>query len=398
MNRPQRLSASFVERATPGTKTRARFGDGRGGHGLSLLVRRTANGRLSKTWAQRLRVRGKVVSLGLGNYPIVSLAGARALAVENAARASRGEDPRRETSPPKVPTFAEMLERTIELHAQEWTHHRTEHAWRSSMERFALPLIGHLPVDEIGTREVIAVLTHEGFWHKRRATAMKVRQRIGAVMKLAVAEEWRGDNPAGDVISTALPKGHVRTRHHRALHHRDVAEALEKVEGDEPSWIGARLCLRFLILTGCRSGEARGMEWREYDPERAVWTIPARRTKTRRPHRIPLSPAAVEVLDRARDCDRLMRGDGALVFPARRGGMQTDVMLSRITKRHDLATVHGFRSSLRDWCAETDVSFAVAEAILGHRERSAVVRAYRRTDLLDARREVMDAWAAYVTG
>ena len=345
----------------------------------------------------RLRVGGKVVSTGLGNYPLVPLAEARARAEQNAAKAKRGEDPRiAPPEPPRVPTFREMLERTIRLHAEEWTHHRTEHAWRSSMEHFVLPHIGHLPVDAIGTREVIAVLTHDGLWHRRRATAAKVRQRIGSVMKLAVAEEWRGDNPAGDVISRALPKGHVRTQHHRALHHGEVAEALRKIDGDTRSWIGARLCLRFVILTGCRSGEARGMEWRELDRERAVWTVPARRTKTRRPHRIPLSPAAVEVLDRARNSERLMRGDGALVFPARRGGMQTDVMLSRITKRQKLATVHGFRSSIRDWCAETSVPFDVAERILGHRERSAVVRAYARGDLLEARREVMAAWARYI--
>ena len=204
--RPKTLSAAFVRSVTrPG-----RYGDGRGGHGLSLLVKPMANGRTSKTWAQRLRIAGRVTNRGLGRYPLLGLSEARAAALKNARAIAQGLDPRGGG----VPSFEEAVERVIDLHEPTWKDGaRSAEIWRSSLRAYAMPVLGRLPVSDITTAHVLSTLTP--IWNKKRETARRVRQRIGAVMKWAVAQRYRADNPAGDAIAEALPKANAAKTHMR---------------------------------------------------------------------------------------------------------------------------------------------------------------------------------------
>ncbi|MYD87421.1 MAG: DUF4102 domain-containing protein, partial [Acidobacteria bacterium] len=189
--RPYRLSARFVA----AVREPGRYGDGRGSGGLSLLVKRTARGDLAKSWAQRIQVDGRARNLGLGVWPHVSLADARQKCVLNLVARSRGElvTGRERT----VPTFAEAAETVIAIHATGWKHGgRSEMDWRWTLDNYAMPKLGQRPVDRISTADVMAVLLP--IWNEKRVTARKVRQRIGAVMRWAVAQGYREDNPAGE--------------------------------------------------------------------------------------------------------------------------------------------------------------------------------------------------------
>ena len=227
--RPRRLSATFVRTVNlPG-----RYGDGYGGHGLSLLVKPAAHGGLSKSWAQAIRPNGRTTSIGLGAYPVVTLAAAREKALDNARAVADGRDPRRRTR--RVPTFAQACETVIAIHAESWKGGRNEREWRASLREYAMPSLAARRVDAIATADVMAVLLP--IWSTKRQTARRLRQRIGAVMKWAVAQGYREDNPAGDVLSAALPNNRVAAKHQRALPHAEVGAALARVRG----CAGARL-------------------------------------------------------------------------------------------------------------------------------------------------------------
>ena len=220
MRRPKRLSATFVKTISiPG-----RYGDGRGGFGLSLLVKPSSVGGLAKSWAQRVRIGGRPNNLGLGSYPLVTLAEARAKALQNARAIAQGRDPRTGG----IPTFADAAERVIALHEPTWRNGaRSAEIWRSSLRTYAFPKLGKLTVDKITTAHVLAVLVPH--WTEKRETMRRVRQRIGAIMKWSVAEGYREDNPAGDAIAAALPKNGQHKQHQRALPHGEVAAALRTV-------------------------------------------------------------------------------------------------------------------------------------------------------------------------
>ena len=240
---------------------------------------------------------------------------------------------------------------------------------------------------------MIGILTP--IWHQKATTARKLRQRIRTVMEWAVAMEIRPDNPC-DRIGPALGAQKYVVRHMRALPHREVTSAIEKVKASSSGPV-VKLAFEFLVLTATRSGEARGAAWTEIDLDAGVWTIPAERTKTNREHRVPLSGRALEILDEART---LGRAGGPHVFPSVRGNPLGVTALSRLLKRLGIAAVpHGYRSSFRDWAAEeTDHPREVAEAALAHVVRNQVEAAYRRTDLFERRRRLMDDWADYLAG
>ena len=180
---------------------------------------------------------------------------------------------------------------------------KSEAQWRASLTAYAFPLIGSKRVDKIVTSDVMRILLADDFWNRKRETARRVRQRIGAVMKWAVAEGFREDNPAGDAIGAALPKNSVRQKHFRALPHREVAGALAAVDASG-AWIATKLAFRWLVLTATRSGETRLAEWTEIAGD--TWTIPGARTKSGRALRIPLAPAALRgARQGAGDPDRL---------------------------------------------------------------------------------------------
>ena len=379
MKVPAILNARFCETITrPG-----RYGDGRGGYGLCLNVRRIANGRTSKSWVQRIRPGGIPTYIGIGRYPFVSLAEARKLALANAINVSKGIDPR----DGGIPSFAAMLDAVIATKAPTWRNPKSEPQWRASLRDHAGPLLA-MPVDAIGPGDVLAVLVP--LWNEHRETARRVKQRIAVVMDRAIAEGHRTDNPV-HAIGAALPKnGHGRT-HHRAVHYGAVQGALATVRASG-AWWATKAALEFLTLTAARSGEARGMLWCEVDG--AVWTVPGERMKAGREHRVPLSPRALAILDDARE---RTGGDG-LVFPSITGRVMSDSTLSKLVKELGIdGTPHGMRSAFRDWASErTNTAHAVMESALAHTIPNKAEAAYARSDLLAKRATLLAKWARYI--
>ena len=357
----KRLSATFVKTVTrPG-----RYGDGRGSHGLSLLVKPMKLGGHSRTWSQRLRINGKPVSIGLGSFPVVTLAEARNAALDNRRAIARGHDPRN-----SVPTLAQASERVLAIHSASWKDGaRSAQIWRNSLRDYVLPMLGRKRVDRITTADIMSVLLPH--WATKHETMRRIKQRLSRIFRWAVAEGYRADDPAGATLDAALPRNGTNSG----------------------AWPGTKAAFEFLVLTACRSGEVRLSEWREFDLESSVWTIPADRSKTRREHRVPLPPRTLAVLDQAR---QLSHGEG-LIFPSVTGKPLSDATLSKLLREQGIQAVpHGFRSSFRDWCGETGQPREVAEACLAHAVKNKVEAAYARSDLLNRRRILMQAWADYL--
>ena len=379
------LTAAFVRTV----KRPGRYGDGRGGYGLSLLVKVQKNGRISRTWSQRFidSTTGKPRMIGLGAYPVVTLAQARKMALAHAREIKAGRDPRGGG----VPTFEAATSKVIAFHSKGWkAGSRTEAIWRSGFATHVYPKLGSKRVDKITTADLMKVLGP--IWHAKPSQAQLVRRRIGQVMRWAVAQGLRPDNPAGEALAAALPKNGKTTKHHRALDHSRVANALAKVDGSS-AVPATKLAIRFLVATATRTGETRGARWSEIETDAAIWTIPGDRTKTQRPFRVALSSMALDTLAEARE----RWGDSGLVFPGRGGNPIGEVSMRALFKSLDLGgTPHGLRSSFRDWCGETGVPREVAEACLAH-VVGGVEGAYARSDLLERRRDVMEAWSRYLT-
>ena len=372
-------TAAFVRSVTkPG-----KYGDI---HGLILRVQPSG----AKAWIWRGTVNEKRRDLGLGRYPYVSLAEARAKAFEYRKVALDGGDPITLRSG-GVPTFARAAETVIALHAGGWKSSTTEDDWRTSLGTYVLPAIGSMRVDEITTADVMNCLVP--IWNTKTDTARRVRQRIARVMKWTIAQQYRQDNPAGDAVLEALPKQERRQKHHRALPHREVSAALSKVRSATRVDPTVRLAFEFVLLTAARSGEVRGARWSEIDFDSATWVIPGKRMKGGREHRVPLSGPVMEVLTKARSHS----DDSPLVFPRKTGEEMPAWMLSKLPGRVGIdGTLHGMRSSFRDWAGEAGVARELAEACLAHQIGNAAEQAYARSDLLERRRELMEAWAQYV--
>ena len=228
----------------------------------------------------------------------------------------------------------------------------------------------------------------------RADMARRVRQRISAVMQWAVVEGFRPDNPAGDAIGAALPKWSKPKAHHRALPFREVAAAVATVRASAQAHWATKAAFEFLVLTAARSGEVRLAGWSEMDLDARTWTVPKGRMKGEREHRVPLSNRAMEILEEARG----VTGGSGLVFPTARGRPPSDSTLSNLLRELKVGAVpNGFRSSFRDWAAEcSDAPRDVCELALAHVNSDRVEAAYRRTDLFNRRRVLMQEWAAYV--
>jgi len=350
-------------------------------------VYRTANGRITKTWRQRVRIDGRLTSIGLGPYPEVTLADAREKAMDNSRRVLRGRDPRGRG----VPTFAEAARRTIELHRDSWkAGSPLPQQWESTFRLHAAPLLD-TQVDRITSADVLACLGP--IWNSMPTAARKAKHRIAAVFRWSIGRNYRRDNPVDRAVA-ALPKPNGgAASHHRALPHGEIAAALRsirRVGGGSP----AGLCAELIVLTAVRPGEARGALWDEIDMDAATWTIPAERMKAGREFAVPLSTGALDVLGNARK----LSDKSPLVFPSRTGRALAPKTVSRVLQIAGVgSTLHGFRSSARSWMAETGVPAEVAEACLAHVPRSRVVQAYQRSDLLERRAEVVQAWSDYLT-
>ena len=348
------------------------------GNGLYLQVDPSG----ARRWVQRLVIRGTPRTLGVGGCAVVSLAEARDIALGNRKLARAGGDPLAERRHARgMPTFEEAAAKVLALHRPGWRNAKHAAQWATTLQEYAHPHLGSLPVSEVTTADVLTVLT--AIWHDKPETARRVRQRIGAVMKWAVAKGYRQDNPAGDALAQALPRHTVVRRHLRALPHGEVAGAIQAVRASRAS-APVKLAFEFLVLTAARSGEVRLATWDEMDLDAAVWLVPGARMKAKRDHRVPLSGRALAIL---RDAQSL--GDGAgLVFPSPRGKPFSDMALSKLIKELGFPAVpHGFRSSFRDWAAEqTNTPREVVEAALAHTVRNPTEAAYARSDLFARRR------------
>lgn len=383
-HKPKRLSAAFVKTVSqPGY-----YGDGRGGFGLSLLVKESTIGRVGKAWTQRLRIDGKPFMLGLGSYPVVSLGRARDKALENARQVEQGSDPRRQRD--TTPTFAQAMERTIDVLRPGWKEGgKAESQMRYLLTEYVLPHIGQQRIDAITPADILLFLAPLAV--DKPATGGKVKSQMGQVFQWAISQGLRSDNPADKNINKALPKLSTKD-HHRALPFGEVSGALRTVH-NSGAWLGTKLAFEFLVLTAGRSSEIRLAEWAEIDLDASVWTIPAGRMKAGREHHVPLSRAALAVLEQAR---AISDGTG-LVFPSANGKAQSDSTISKLLRENGVEAVpHGFRSSFRDWCGHASIDRQIAEKSLAHSVGDATEASYFRSDLLEPRAEVMEQWAAYL--
>jgi len=366
--------------------------------GLLLVVKPTG----ARSWMLRTRVGVKRRSIGLGGYPDVSLSEARRKAKDLKEKIESGVDPVEEKrkdrdalikEQTRYMTFEEAARRCHRKKAAELKNDKHIRDWISSIERHVIPTIGDISVSEIGLPEVLAVL--KPIWTEKTETASRIRQRIEQILNWATVSGYRtGENPArwAGNISEILPKPSkvFKRVHFKALPYEQMGSFM--VELRKRPAMTAR-ALEWIILTACRSAEARGATWDEIDLKQRIWTIPADRMKMDREHRVPLCDDAVKLLK------NLPRFEGSnYLFTAARGGMLSDMSISMLCRRMKVEAVpHGFRSTFKDWATEqTSFPDLVSEMCLAHKVGSAVREAYARGDLLEKRRKLIDAWAEYI--
>ena len=363
------------------------------GGGLYLIVDKSG----AKRWAFIFRFEGKQREMGLGGVNSVSLARARELAARARSTLASGKNPIDARRTSDIPTFGEMADRVVAMLEHEWRNEKHRAQWRSTLKNYAAPIRAKR-VDEITTEHVLSVL--KPIWTTKPETASRVRGRIERVLDAARALGHRtGENPARwrGHLKNLLPRRQKLTRgHHAAMPYQEVPAFLVRLRAREAI---AALALEFTILTAARTGEVLGARWSEIDMEAALWTLPAARTKAGRDHRVPLSSSTLKILERVMPL-RVESDHDGYVFPGQKqdrplSSMAMDMLLRRMDAKN--CTVHGFRSSFRDWAGErTNFPREVAEAALAHVVGDATERAYRRHDALEKRRKLMDAWERFI--
>lgn len=342
---------------------------------------------------------------GLGIYPEISIADAGNQARLMREQLAKGLDPleikKEEASKPAIPTVEIAARQVHEQLLPGWRNPKHGKQWISTLEQYAFPVIGPRSIDTITPAHIASVL--QPIWLEIPETATRVKQRLHAVMAWAWAHGFCQANPV-DVVDKLLPlqpSKAIRTQHQPAMDWRELPAFYQQHLANAERFDVSRALLSFVILTACRSGEARKMRWDEVDLDAAIWTIPADRMKTQVMHRVPLSLQAMAVLEKVRGLH------GEWVFPSPRKQVPlTDMALTTLLRRVEapsttpgrLATAHGFRSTFRDWCSEQGYPRDLAERALAHLIQNKVEAAYHRTDLLDQRRPMMDAWAEFATG
>lgn len=375
-----RLSASAVKAA----KLPGRYGDG---DGLYLLVGRSG----SRSWVCRVQKDGRRRDIGLGSVKKVSLALARERAAKVRSQIEAGIDPiserRKEAG---IPTFREAADMVFAENKKNWRNLKHRDQWLNTLKTYAYPHFGEVAVSNIDGPMVRDALV--AIWLQKPETARRLRQRIVTVIDWAVAKGYRDVSLPLAAMNRSLPKIKSKPNHRTALPYADVPAFVTLLREKESA---ARLAFEALILTAARSGEIRLAEWDEIDLEKKLWTIPADRMKAGREHVVPLSDAAVRVFEKAKEY-REKRSN--LVFPGARSAKPlSDMTLTKICRDMEIPAVpHGFRSSFRDWVAEeTDFDGTIAEMALAHTIENKVEAAYRRGNLLEKRRGMMEAWAQH---
>ena len=356
-------------------------------HGLFLRIEPTG----SRRWVQRVSVAGRQREIGLGSADLVTLAEARELAVSNKKLARAGGDPlavKREHI--AIPSLNEAIDKVIELNAPTWTNAKHAAQFKSTLTNYVTPKLGRRPVNDIQAADILSVL--QPIWVDKNETARRVKQRIGTVMKWAIAQGYRSDEPTL-ALNQVLPKPNRKPKHRASLPYTDVAECLNNVSQSH-AMMSTKLAIELLVLTATRSSEVRLSDWSEVDLDAKTWTIPAARMKMKEEHVIPLSDRATEVLQQAKAL-----GDDGLIFPGMRSGRpMSDMTMSKLVKELGYPVdIHGFRTSFRTWVQEqTNTAHEVAERALAHKTTNKVEAAYARSDLFEKRRKLMDAWASYL--
>lgn len=382
-----KLTARKVETAKVGS-----YSDGD-----NLFLRVRASG--SRAWVFRYKQNGKPREIGMGGPWTLAEARIKAGKMREAVR--DGTDPAHVINPPalvKRQTFKELAEDHIAAKSVEWRNEKHTWQWTRSLEMFACPTIGKLTPDKITDDHILRILTP--IWTTKTETATRVRQRIEAIMNRAITLKMRDrseGNPAAweNHLEHLLPspKKIQKVEHHPAIKHGELGELLAQLQASES--VGS-FCLRFIALTAVRSGEARGATWDEFDLLNKTWTIPASRMKMKRPHIVPLSTPAMAILRHMRQMD------ADHVFPSPKKPLQPISDINVIHTLHRLRpdiTVHGLRSTFRDWCSEeTSYPHEVVEMSLAHAIKDKTEEAYFRSDLLEKRRALMNDWAVYLLG
>lgn len=384
-----------------------------------LYVQITPNG--AKTWILRMRIGERRRDFGLGGYPTVTLAQARDKAREARAKVESGIDPVEERKSARARIiasqrrgllFSEAVDRALVSRLDAFRNEKHRKQWRSTLDTYAIPVIGSMSVQDIAVHDVLRVL--EPIWATKTETASRLRGRIKAVLSWATVSGHRaGDNPArwAGNLKELLPAASkvAKEDNQPALQLKDAPAWYAELK-DRQGFVAR--ALEFLALTAARSGEVRGARWDEIDFEHRLWIIPASRMKMQREHRVPLSQQALDLLVALPRLDT-----NPLVFPAARGGPLSDMALSMLMKRQHAASIeaggqgfvdrvtkrpavpHGMRSTFRDWVAErTQYPGEMAEVALAHRISNAVEAAYRRGDMVEKRRGMMEDWAGFLTG
>ena len=394
---PKKLSNAL----TPLIVKNAKAGRHADGAGLHLLVKETG----ARSWVYRFMLKGKARDIGLGAAGAggISLATARDLASALRLKVKAGIDPlaeRQQQAAEAVAaaqaakilrvTFRAAAEAYIAANEGSWRNDKHRQQWRNTLATYVYPVMGALPVADIGTAHVLTVL--EPIWTAKPETAGRVRGRIETVLDAAKARGYRqGENPArwrGHIAQILPARSRLTRGHHKAL----ACDAIPAFMGDlRKRDAMAALALEFVILTATRTSEALGATWTEVDLGKEVWTIPATRMKAGKEHRVPLSPRAIEILEAVKPLGK------AFLFPADKGGELSTMAMSMLLRRMKVdCTVHGFRSGFRDWSAEcTGYAQEVCEMALAHVVGNKSEAAYRRGDMFEKRRRLMSDWTTY---
>lgn len=388
------LTSLMVKNAKPG-----RHADG---GGLHLLVKDSG----ARSWVFRFMLKGKARDIGLGAASgpgALSLADARDTAAALRLKVKAGIDPLEERQREAAEalaaaqaarvagvTFRSVAEAYIAANEDGWRNAKHRQQWVNTLATYVYPVVGDLPVAEVSTAHVLQIL--EPIWKAKPETASRVRGRIETILDAAKARGYReGENPArwrGHIAQILPARSRLTRGHHKAMPYEAVPAFIAQLRARQAV---AALALEFTILTAARTGEVLGATWAEVDLVKAVWTIPAARMKAGREHRVPLSPRAVEILEAVKPLGK------EWLFPAARGGELSGMAMTMLLRRMKAdVTVHGFRSSFRDWAAEcTGYTHEVCEMALAHVIGNKVEAAYRRGDLFEKRRRLMAEWATY---
>ena len=376
-----KLTAKFVENVSEAGKYYDQ-------HGLFLHVRPSG----AKKWLQRYTFQGRRREIGLGSAKIVSVATARKNAHQNLVLVSEGVDPIEDKKQYNtIPKFELAARQVYEVNRPTWRNAKHAAQFITTLETYAFPVIGSMSVKEINSSHILRILSP--IWVTKAETAKRVRQRLSTVFKYCVAQQWRTDDPANIAIVEALPSLKRKVQHRKSISYNDVSGFIETVSRSSAG-LSTKLGLEFLILTATRSGEVRNAIWNEIDG--SLWTIPAERMKAGVAHRIPLPTRCIEILAEAKT---ISQGSGFIFEGTKPNKPLSENTFNKLMKELGLEVhAHGFRTSFQTWTQEkTNYPREIAEAALAHSLRDKAEAAYARSDLLEKRAEMMEAWAQFIS-